>query len=152
MLVGRANTVWLRRRQTNPSRQPRGVLRTYAVRGTPRGYQNLFRGSPDQIGDFRFFHPYFLCCIILKVVVAYLCRLVRPCWSGEAHDVLSRATGWFPRFLEGCASPGESLRGWGGRARALRNSKLETLDFGLLNFWNLEEFPLFSNILVSERL
>ena len=107
-----------------------GVSR--AVRETHRGLQNLFRGSPDQIPSIIFI------CIILKVIVMCVCRLVRTCWPGRAHDVLSRATGWFPRFPNGWASPGE---GWGDRARASRNSKLQILDFGLDNSLFSMYFP-----------
>ena len=45
-----------------------------------------------------------------------------------------RATGWFPSSLNGWTRSGESLRGWGGRARAPRNSKVQILDFEFLIF------------------
>ena len=71
-----------------------------------------------------------------KLQLTHLCRLVRTCWPGRPHDVPGRATGWSPRSFDGCARSGELFPGRGRRARALRNSKLQILDFGLLKLAN----------------
>ena len=52
VLVEKANSVRPPGGKPPPPGTP-GVSRV--VRGTLRGLQNLFRGSPDHIGDFRFF-------------------------------------------------------------------------------------------------